>query len=60
MPKRQKKHRYLPTQDGGFVRKERDQLTAVEAQFLRETEGLEGRNAAEIEQYKAAEKKLFE
>ena len=57
---RMKKYLYLPTNDGGLVRKHRDELTATEQEFIRSTGHLQGRNPAEIEAYKAAEKKLFE
>lgn len=59
MNTRTKKHHYLPTQDGGFVRKSRDQLTAQEQAFVRETKGLEGRNQEELDKYQAAARKLF-
>jgi hypothetical protein len=51
---------YLPTADGGLVRKHRDSLTAKEQEFTRTTAHLQGANARELEEYKEAAKKLFE
>lgn len=56
---RTKKYRYLPTPEGGFVRKHRDEMTEKEKAFIEATKDLEGRNPDEIARYQDAAKELF-
>jgi hypothetical protein len=57
--KRQQKTFYLPTLEGGLVRKMRDDLTEKERTFVAAVKGLEGRNEQELQQYRDAAKELF-
>ena len=57
--KRIKKHHYLPTREGGIVCKSRDDLTAVEQEFVRSTKDLIGANQGELDAYAAATQKMF-
>lgn len=56
---RTKKYHYLPTPEGGFVRKHRDELTEKEKKFIEETKDLKGRNPDERARYQDAAKELF-
>lgn len=60
MQTRKKMYHYLPDAQGNLVRKNRNEMTALEHAFIAETKDLEGRNAEELKRYQDAAKKLHE
>lgn len=54
MQKRTKMYHYLPDAAGELVRKKRTDMSEKEISFIAVTKELEGRDAAELQQYKDA------
>jgi hypothetical protein len=60
MNTRQKMYHYLPDAQGNLVRKNRNDMTAMEHAFIVATKDLEGRNPEELQRYQDAAKQLHE